>query len=76
MAMTWENAESNWKEFQGKLKVRWGKITNAHLDAIAGKRENLLKTVQEVYEVSAEEAENQVQSFEKYTKDIVPKVVA
>lgn len=76
MAMTWENAESNWKEFQGKLKVRWGKITNAHLESIAGKRASLLTTLQGVYGISPEEAESQVQSFEKYTKDIGPKTVS
>ena len=74
MAMTWENAESNWEQFKGKLKVRWGKITNAHLDAIAGKRATLLTTLQEIYAIPAEEAEKQVASFEEYTKDIKPKV--
>lgn len=73
MAMTWENAESNWAEFKGQLRIRWGKITNPHLEAIAGKRANLLTTLQKLYEISAEEAEKQVVSFEQYTKDIKPK---
>lgn len=76
MAMTWENAEGNWKEFQSKLKMRWGKLTNAHLETIAGKRAALLDTLKTIYEISAEEAESQVQSFEKSTKDIVPKVAS
>lgn len=76
MSMTWENAELNWEEFKGKLKVRWGKITNAHLDVIAGKRAGLLSTLQEAYSISVEEAEKQVASFEKYTKDIKPKTAA
>ncbi|HEY3431078.1 MAG TPA: CsbD family protein [Rhodocyclaceae bacterium] len=76
MAMTWESAESNWEEFKGKLKVRWGKITNAHLDTIAGKRAALLASLQEIYGITAEEAEKQIVSFEEYTKDIKPKVVS
>jgi len=76
MAMTWESAESNWDEFKGKLKVRWGKITNAHLESIAGKRDALLTTLQQVYAITVEEAEKQVVSFEQYTKDIKPKTVA
>jgi len=76
MAMTWENAEANWEEFKGRLKTRWGKITNAHLDSIAGKRASLLAAVQELYNVSVEEAETQVASFEQYTKDIKPKTAS
>jgi uncharacterized protein YjbJ (UPF0337 family) len=76
MAMTWENAESNWDEFKSKLKTRWGKITNTHLVSIAGKRANLLATLQEIYEISVEEAEKQVVSFEQYTKDIQPKTAS
>jgi|APHig6443717497_1056834.scaffolds.fasta_scaffold15301_2 uncharacterized protein YjbJ (UPF0337 family) len=76
MAMTWESAEAHWPEFKGQLKIRWGKITNAHLDAIAGKRANLLTTLQKAYEIPAEEAEKQVVSFEQYTKDIKPKTAA
>lgn len=76
MAMTWESAETNWAEFKGQLKIRWGKITNAHLESIAGKRANLLTTLQKLYEIPLEEAEKQVVSFEQYSKDIKPKVAS
>lgn len=74
--MNWDNAEANWPEFKSKLTIRWGKLTKAHLDKIAGKRVELLDSLQGLYGVSLEEAEKQVQSFESYTKDIKPKPAA
>ena len=29
-------AEGNWKQFKGKVKEQWGKLTNDDLDIVAG----------------------------------------
>ena len=71
--MSWEIDEEVWKVVGGKIKSRWGKITQATLESINSKRELLVSEVQKLYAVSAEEAENQVQSFEKHTKELRPK---
>jgi uncharacterized protein YjbJ (UPF0337 family) len=39
--MNWDTVEGNWKQFKGKVKARWGKLTDDHLDEIAGKRVEL-----------------------------------
>jgi len=39
--MTWNIVESNWKRFKGKVKAKWGKLTDDHRDVIAGKRVEL-----------------------------------
>jgi uncharacterized protein YjbJ (UPF0337 family) len=31
--------EGHWKQFEGSVRERWGKLTNDHFDIIAGKRE-------------------------------------
>jgi uncharacterized protein YjbJ (UPF0337 family) len=36
--MNWNIIEGNWKQFQGKVKSQWGKLTDDQLTAIAGKR--------------------------------------
>jgi uncharacterized protein YjbJ (UPF0337 family) len=71
--MSWDIDAEGWKLVGVKIKSRWGKINNAGLVAIDSKREVLVGQVQELYAVSAEEAENQVVSFEKHTKELRPK---
>lgn len=55
----------NWKETKGKVKQQWGKLTNDRLDVIDGKREELTGEIQKAYGISRDEAEQQVQDFER-----------
>ncbi|MBG7622533.1 CsbD family protein [Herbaspirillum sp. AP02] len=67
--MNWDIVEGNWKQFKGKAKEQWGKLTDDDLDVIAGKRDQLAGRVQEAYGVSKDEAEKQVRDFEERNKD-------
>ena len=63
--MNWDIVEGNWDQFKGKVKIQWGKLTDDHLDVIAGKRDVLAGRIQEVYGLSKEDAERQISDFEK-----------
>ncbi|NLR74465.1 CsbD family protein [Leeia aquatica] len=67
--MNWDITEENWKQFKGKVKAQWAKLTNDHLDVIAGKRTALAGKIQETYGVSSETAEEQIKKFEAQQKD-------
>ena len=67
--MNWDIVEGNWKQFKGKAKEQWGKLTDDDLDVIAGKRDQLAGRVQEAYGVSKDEAEKQIRDFETRNKD-------
>ncbi len=60
--------EGNWKQLKGKLKERWGKLTDDDLDVIEGKREVLAGKIQERYGVTRDEAEKHVKDWEKNIK--------
>jgi uncharacterized protein YjbJ (UPF0337 family) len=62
--MNWDRIEGNWKQFKGKAKERWGRLTDDELDIIAGRRDQLLGTLQEQYGIGKDEAEAQVRDFE------------
>lgn len=62
--------EGNWKQFKGKIKNQWGKLTDNHLDQINGKRDILTGKIQETYGISKEEAEKQIKDFEERNKDL------
>lgn len=70
--MNWDIVEGNWKQFKGKVTTRWGKLTDDHLDVIAGKRVQLAGKIQEVYGITQDEAEKQIKSFERINKDYSP----
>jgi len=66
--MNWEIAQGNWKQFKGKVKSQWGKLTDDHLDVIAGRRDQLVGRIQEAYGITKDEAEKQIKSFEDLNK--------
>jgi uncharacterized protein YjbJ (UPF0337 family) len=41
--------EGNWKQARGKVRERWGKLTDDDLDVIAGRRDQLIGRIQELY---------------------------
>ena len=35
--MNWDTVKGDWKQFKGKVKQKWGKLTDDDLDVIEGK---------------------------------------
>lgn len=67
--MNHDTVEGNWKQFKGKVKEQWGKLTDDDLDVIDGKREQLLGRIQERHGVARDEAETQVRDWERRNSD-------
>jgi uncharacterized protein YjbJ (UPF0337 family) len=63
--MNWNQVEGNWKQFKGKVKAKWGDLTDDEIDSINGRREELLGKIQEAYGIGQDEAEQQVSEFER-----------
>lgn len=57
--------EGNWKQLSGKVKAQWGKLTNDDLDVIEGRADELAGKIQERYGVARDEAERQVDEWQK-----------
>jgi uncharacterized protein YjbJ (UPF0337 family) len=71
--MNWQIVEGNWKQFRGTVRARWGKLTDDHLDEIAGKRDQLLGKIQEMYGIKRADANREVEQFEERNKNYKPK---
>ena len=63
--MNKDTFEGNWKQFKGKVREQWGKLTDDDIDVIAGKRDQLVGRLQERYGLEKEAAEKQLTAFEK-----------
>ncbi len=61
--MNWNEIEGNWKQFTGKVKEKWGNLTDDDLDTINGKRDQLIGKIQAKYGIAREEAEKQVEDI-------------
>jgi uncharacterized protein YjbJ (UPF0337 family) len=39
--MDWNRIEGNWKQFKGRAKEKWGRLTDDDLDVINGRKSSL-----------------------------------
>ena len=63
--MNEDRLKGNWKQIKGKVKTKWGQLTDDEVSQINGERDRLVGTIQEKYGLAKDEAEKQVQEFEK-----------
>lgn len=74
--MNWDQVEGKWKQSMGKIKAKWGKLTDDDLTVVNGKKEQLVGKIQERYGIAKDVAEKQVDEFiQAYTPDDSAKAV-
>ncbi|MBK0096503.1 CsbD family protein [Erwinia sp. S63] len=67
--MNKDEASGNWKQFKGKVKEKWGKLTDDDMTVIEGKRDQLVGKIQERYGYAKDQAETEVKDWESHNKD-------
>ena len=67
--MNWDQVEGKWKQMKGSLKSRWGKLTDDDLDVIEGQKDQLVGRVQERYGIAKDEAQKQVDEWNRVNRD-------
>ena len=55
--------KGKWQELQGKVKSRWGELTDDDLTQISGKRDELIGRVRQRYGIARDAAEREVDEF-------------
>ena len=68
--MTWDEIKGNWRNYKGRLKEKWGELTDDDLDRIEGKRDQLLGTLQNRYGRTKDAAEREVREFEDNLRSV------
>ena len=66
--MDWDQIQGKWKQFRGRVKEKWGRLTDDELDVIAGNHDQLIGKLQEKHGLSKEEAERQLDDWQKYVR--------
>jgi uncharacterized protein YjbJ (UPF0337 family) len=65
--MNWDTIKGQWKQFKGKVKEKWGDLTDDDLNVIDGKKDQLVGKLQERYGYTKDEAEKEADEFLKAT---------
>lgn len=70
--MNRDRLEGKWKQLSGRLRERWGWLTEDQLSVVAGKHNQLAGRYQEQYGVAKEDGERQLRDFLRRNRDWDP----
>ncbi|EJL82249.1 CsbD family protein [Pantoea sp. BIGb0393] len=66
--MNEDRISGNWKQFKGKVKEKWGDLTDDDMTVVEGKRDQLVGKIQERYGYEKDRAEKEVKEWEDSNK--------
>ena len=61
--MNRDEFQGKWKEFKGKVREKWGKLTNDDLEVINGRYDQFIGLLQQRYGYSKEKAEQELHGW-------------
>jgi len=61
--MNSDQMEGKWKQYSGKVKEKWGKLTDDDLTQINGSQEKLEGIIQERYGIAKDETRKQLDAW-------------
>ena len=62
--MNWDRIEGNWKQFTGKIKEKWGDLTDDDLARVNGNREQLEGVLQQRYGYAKDKAKEEIEELQ------------
>ena len=63
ISMNKDNIKGNWKEIKGKLRQKWGKLTDDEIAQMQGSYEELTGKLQKTYGYQKDQAQKEIESF-------------
>ena len=63
--MNWDRVEGNWQQVKGKVKEKWGQLTDDDLSVIGGRRDQLEGKLRERYGFAKDQVSKDVDDWLK-----------
>ena len=63
--MNWDTMTGDWKQFKGKIREKWGELTDDEIEEVKGKRDQFEGLLQKKLGIAKDEVKRQVDAFEK-----------
>lgn len=70
--MNQDTLKGQWTQLRGKVREKWGKLTNDDVDQIQGRAEQLIGKIQERYGIARADAERQLKEWQADTGTPTP----
>ena len=61
--MNWDRIQGDWKQFGGKVREKWGSLTENDLETIKGQRQQLEGLLQQRYGYTKEQVKKAVDDW-------------
>lgn len=61
--MAWDAIEGKWKQLKGSVREQWSELSDADVDEVGGKKDQLVGKLQQRYGYAKTEAEQQVNDW-------------
>lgn len=61
--MNWDRISGNWTRYKGRIREKWGFLTDDDLEKVAGKRDVLVGMIQEKYGMTRDRVERALDDF-------------
>ncbi|MCA0376775.1 MAG: CsbD family protein [Gemmatimonadetes bacterium] len=68
--MNTDRAKGTWTQMKGKLRERWGKLTDDELDQLEGKWEQVSGLIQKRYGEARERVDQELTDFRRQQGDV------
>lgn len=62
--MNRDQMEGNWSQFTGKIREKWGQLTDDEIATFKGRRDQLVGRIQELYGDRREDIERQLDAWD------------
>lgn len=63
--MTWDEIQSNWNQWTGRVKEKWAQLTDDDLGSIEGRRDKFVRLLQKRYGYSRNKADKALDEFSR-----------
>ena len=70
--MDWALIQADWQHYSALARQRWARLTAADLDSIAGRRDLLATHIHQIYGVSLNTAQMQLESWQGQQREPDP----
>ena len=67
--MNWDVIKGNWNQWKGRVREAWGDLTDDDIEQMAGERDQLVGRLQERYGWTKDDAEREIEAFNKKWRD-------
>jgi len=64
---TGEKMKGNWNQFKGRVREKWGELTDDELDRVQGRREQLVGRIQERSGEARQDIEREIERYSTET---------